>query len=187
MLDVTKITPEKPRPLRRGEYEAMVELGLFEDERLELIEGVIVTMSPQGSRHAAAVRKLNHYLTLALAGRAFVQVQSPLALDEYSEPEPDLAVVPIADYDRELPKTALLIIEVADSSRQKDRLVKSRLYASAGIPEYWIVDLENDLVEVFRAPVGERYTFVQTRRRGEQLDVEHASDVVLPVDDIMPR
>ncbi|MBI3178215.1 MAG: Uma2 family endonuclease [Deltaproteobacteria bacterium] len=179
--------PERPRPLRRVEYEKMVELGLFDDERLELIEGVIVTMSPQGSRHAAAVRKLNHRLTLALSGRAFVQVQSPIALDEHSEPEPDVAVVPMGDYDRELPKTALLIVEVADSSLQKDRQVKSRLYAGAAIPEYWIVDLEQDVVEVWRAPRAGIFTVREERRRGDLIALDRFPDVSIAVDEILPR
>ncbi len=187
MLDVTEVKPEKPRPLRRIEYDRMVELGMFADERLELLQGVIVTMSPQGSRHAAAVRKLNQRLTLALTGRAFVQVQSPIALDEYSEPEPDIAVVAIADYDRELPKTALLIVEVADSSLQKDRHVKGRLYAAAPIPEYWIINLEQNLVEVWRTPQDGTYTVREERRRGEHITIAEFSDVVIAVDEILPR
>ncbi|HEY3353889.1 MAG TPA: Uma2 family endonuclease [Polyangia bacterium] len=153
-----EIGRERLRPLRRGEYDRLVALGCFADERLELLRGVLVAMSPQGALHAEVIRRLTRLLIVALGDTAVVQGQSPLALDDSSEPEPDVAVVPPGDYAEEHPARALLVIEVADSSLRKDRLVKGGLYAEAGIPEFWLVDLDARVVEVYRDPVDGRYT-----------------------------
>ena len=111
------------RPLLRSEYERLVELGSFENERVELLWGHIVRMNPQKAPHAAVVHRLTCRLVAAidLPGRAVVRSQLPLALTLDSEPEPDLAIVPNGTYDVEHPHTALWVIEVADSSLDKDR------------------------------------------------------------------
>src|SRR3954468_3813768 len=109
------------RPLRRVEYDQLVALGAFENERIELLEGALVAMSPIGPPHNSAVQKLNELLVLALHGRAAVRCQSSFAAHELSEPEPDFAVVPRADYDTDHPSQAYLIIEVAESSLATDR------------------------------------------------------------------
>ncbi len=152
MADLSPLHPERVRPLRRAEYERLVELGVFEDERLELLRGALVTMSPQGGLHADTVARIGEALTLALAGRARVRQHSPIAVADDSEPEPDVAVVPLGGSRLEVPGTAFLVVEVADSSLSKDRNVKAALYAAAGIPEYWLVDLNGHAVEVHRAP-----------------------------------
>jgi Uma2 family endonuclease len=172
-------------------YFELVETGvLHADDRVELLEGVIVAVSPQNPRHASATTRAHHALANALAHRAVVRVQMPLVLGSYSVPEPDVAVVPgtDADYDDAHPTTALLIVEVADSSLLQDRLTKSALYAAAGIPEYWLVNLRDDCIEVFRAPdpSTRRYAETRTRRRGEQIDLVACADAQVSVSDLLP-
>jgi Uma2 family endonuclease len=142
------------------EYYRMAEVGILgEDDRVELIEGEIVQMSPIGSRHVAFVMSLGRLLTLRLADRAFVSVQSPLVLADDTEPQPDLAVLRPRAYKERKPHAndVLLLIEAADTSLAYDRTAKLRLYAEAGIPEYWIVNCTAESVEVYRDPSGEGY------------------------------
>ena len=185
MVEVEDLAPERIRPLRRVEYERMVELGLFEDERIELLAGVLVEMSPQGVPHAHAVRYLTELFILALRGRATVGPQLPFALDDESEPEPDLVVSPRADYRREHPSRALLLVEVAESSVRKDRRIKGRLYARAEVPEYWLVNLVDEIVEVHRDPEAGRYRTITQVGRGESLAPLAFPDIVLRVDEIL--
>lgn len=138
------------------EFDRFVELGFFEGERLELIHGHIVTKSPQHAAHMATINLLNAALSARCPGKAILQVQGPLALGE-SRPEPDLALLVPGDYMNALPSTALLVVEVAHTSLDDDRTVKLPLYASSGIPEYWIVDVVGRRVEVHHEPVGEHY------------------------------
>ncbi len=166
MLEAAHVAPERIRPLRRTEYDRLVELGLFEDERVELLEGVLVEMSPQGARHAEVVTRLAEALSASLRGRARLRLQAPIALSEASEPEPDVALVRPGDYSERHPGTALLVVEVAQTSSRKDRGLKARLYAAAGIAEYWLVDLTADVVEVRRAPKRGRYTSLKRLRAG---------------------
>ena len=165
MLDPGLIAPEKLRPLKRVEYDRMVELGLFADERVELLRGALVQMTPQGSHHAEVVRRLTRLFVPAIGDRAVACIQMPLAVSEDSEPEPDFAIVPPGDYSQAHPTTALLVIEVADSSRRKDREIKSALYAAARIPEYWLVDQVERVVEVRTQPARGRYRSMVTFAR----------------------
>jgi Uma2 family endonuclease len=177
---------ERLRPLRRGEYDRLVALGCFEDERLELLHGMLVAMSPQSALHAEVIHRIARLLWAALADRAVVRLQTPLAVSEDSEPEPDVAVVPPGDYSAAHPDRALLVVEVADSSIRTDRLVKSGLYAEAGIPEYWLVDLDERVVEVSRDPAGGRYGSSQRVGREETLRPLALGDVELHVADFLP-
>ena len=187
MVDLESLAPERIRLIRRVEYERMVEMGLFEDERVELLAGVIVEMSPQGTGHAEAVGRLNrHLIVLELQGRARIRVQSSFALDESSEPEPDLAVVPAADYSREHPSVSLLVVEVAESSVRKDRNIKGRLYAAQGIREYWILNLVDETIEIRRDPGAAGYRTMTTHQRGETVAPLDFPDLVLAVDDLLP-
>lgn len=150
------------RPLRRSEYERLAALGVFGDEKIELLHGVLVPMSPQGVPHAWVIDYLTMRLAPALVGRARIRVQLPFAASGDSEPEPDVAVVPEQSYRRAHPDTALLIVEVAESSYTRDRRIKTDLYAAAGVPEYWIVHLPAAAVEVHAEPVAGRYTRMET-------------------------
>ncbi len=144
-----------PRPFSVAEYHRMIDVGILtEDDRVELLEGVIVLMSPQKEPHAHAIEVLNEALVSQVKGRYRVRPQLPLALGDRSEPEPDLAVVPLPEPGAPAlnRRAAVLVIEVAGESLRKDRLAKSRVYARAAIPEYWIVNLEERSVEVSRDP-----------------------------------
>ena len=162
----------------------MVARGSFEDARIELLKGGVVEMSPQGPRHVAIVRRLTRFMVLVVGSRAEVQVQGPLALLDDSEPEPDVALVP-PGYEDELPPRAHLVIEVADSSLPKDRGIKAEVYAEAGIPEYWIVNVPERVVEVHRAPQGGVYRERYVCRSGDELTVQAFPDIRISVLEIL--
>ena len=183
---LSAIEPELVRSFKRSEYEQMVELGLFQDERIELLRGVLVKMSPQLAPHASTVQKLNQLLMTRLQGRFTLRVQSPLALSDDSEPEPDVAVVDLGDYETEHPRTALLVIEVSDTTLKKDR-GKAAVYAGAGVPEYWIINIGARTVEVHSSPDGDRYAEVRTLRTGETLQPALLADVTIAIAEILPK
>ncbi len=179
---------EPTRPLLRREYDQLVELGVLDSEPVELIEGRMVVMSPEGAPHASTISKLGRLLVLALDGRAIVRVASPLAVSDSSEPEPDLAAVDLeGDFDVEHPETAFLVVEVSHSSLRKDRFVKPALYAGAGVPEYWIVDLTADTVTVLREPVDGGYASTVSRVAGQSIALVAFPDVTIALDDFLPR
>jgi len=151
---VASLPDLEPRPISVAEYHRMIDAGILsEDERVELLEGVIVTVSPQGDPHALVIERLNKVLVRQLPDRYRVRPQLPLTLGDRSEPEPDLAVSLVeASTAKQHPRTALLVIEVAGESLRKDRRVKARIYARAGSPEYWLVNLEESCVEVLTEP-----------------------------------
>jgi len=184
-MATASILQEPVRPLRRVEYDKLVEAGVFEDERVELLYGIIIRMSPIGPPHASAVAALNELLILRLAGRASVRVQSSIEASDDSQPEPDVAVVPRNNYRQAHPSDALLIIEVADSSLTKDRGIKAKLYAECGVPEYWVVNVRDDLVEVHTEIVGGAYTRVEPHRPGSRIRLTAFPDVEIDVRDIL--
>ncbi len=184
MLDASLLLPERPRPLKRTEYDRLVALGVFEDERVELLHGVLVDMSPNDPGHVSPIDRLTMILAPALLGKAIVRIQSPLAAHDESEPEPDVAVVPLGDYRKEHPATALLVIEVALSSLNKDRKVKAPLYAASGFREYWIVNVAETAIEVHRAPAEGRYATVTRHTLGEVLRPEAFPDVAVNVTEV---
>ena len=186
VLDLEKLAPETVRPLRRSEYDQIVELGLFASERVELLYGTLVKMTPQGTGHMYVVRRLNRILLPLVAARADVSVQAPLAASDESEPEPDFALIPRGDYLDEKPTTALLVVEVADSSLRKDRDIKARLYAEMGIPEYWLVNLVDSTVEVRRSPKDGVYTKVSIHQRDETLALLAFPDISVALAEILP-
>ncbi len=140
----------------RQEYDRLAGAGVLDpEERVQLIEGDIVTMTPQTSPHAVAIGKTQRALERLYGPHVWVRVQMPVIIDPDSEPEPDLAAVPgnPDKYLKEHPRTALLVVEVADTTLALDRDRKARIYARAGIPEYWIVNLTERCLEVYRDPV----------------------------------
>lgn len=145
----------KTKRWTREEYQALGETGaLTPDERVELIEGEIVSMSPQGPAHAAGIRRLTRVLFEAFGATHEVSVQCPLDVSDFSQPEPDFALIRQADDPGEstLPRGADLVIEVSVTSLAYDRNEKCAVYAKAGIPEVWLVDLVARCVEVHRKP-----------------------------------
>jgi Uma2 family endonuclease len=153
------------RPLLRHDYDQLVAAGAFEDEPIELLEGFLVEMSPEGPSHAFVIDRLNELFVTAVAGRYLVRVGHPLALGDLSEPEPDVAIVPRGDYRRTHPATALLVVESASSSRRRDLGFKAHLYARYAIPEYWVVDLEAAEIVVHTGPRANGYAQI-TRASG---------------------
>lgn len=186
MAELDGIPLENVRRLTRSEYDRMVDLGMFEDERVELLDGILVAMNPQGAPHVETVMRLTELFLPALRGRARVQTQSPLVASDVSEPEPDLALIPPGDYSSEHASTAFLVIEVADSSLRKDRTLKGRLYACAAIPEYWIVDLTSRAIEVYRSPMDGAYTEIQRYPPGTVLRPAAFPDVAVDVAALIP-
>ncbi len=163
----------------------MVKEGFFGDERVELVEGVIIEMSPHGAPHAATVQRLTSKLVSLLIGRAEVRIQLPLAVSDESLPEPDVAVVAPGDYDKGHPTASSLVVEVADSSLNKDRLVKAGLYARAGVPEYWIADVASAVIEVHWEPVAGRYTRITPARAEDMIRLRAFPDIEIRVADIL--
>jgi Uma2 family endonuclease len=164
-------TPLTLRRWKRVEYERLVDLGVFEGDPVELIGGQLIVAEPKGSPHATAVGMANDALRAVLPPGWIVRVQDPLALDDESAPEPDIALVrgSRADYRQAHPAHPALAIEVAQSSLSFDRQQKGSLYARAGVQDYWIVNLVDGVLEVYRdaapdasAPYGWRYRSIQT-------------------------
>lgn len=159
------------RPLRRAEYDLLVEHGAFVDERIELLDGELVEVSPQDARHAGTIEALNDRLLPALVGRARVRIQLPLAAGDLSEPEPDVAIVPRGEPRDVHPSRALHVIEVADSSVRHDLTRKARIYAAAEVPVYWVIDLPARVVHVHTRPAEGRYHEVVRNGPDDVLDV----------------
>ena len=172
------------------EWHRMGEAGLFgEGARMELLDGEVIEMSPIGSPHAGTVNRLTQILIRAVGERAVVSVQNPVVLDEWSEPQPDLAVLaPREDFyqrSHARPSEILLLIEVSDSTLAYDRGRKASYYAGARVPETWVVDLANEQVLVMRSPASTGYRDVRTLRRGAKLGIEALDGIRVSVNDFL--
>jgi Uma2 family endonuclease len=183
-----EVAPPRRR-FTRKEYYRMAEVGILgEEDRVELIRGEIVEMSPPGRHHRAFVINLTRLLSRRLPEHVSVSVQNPLPLSDDTEPQPDLAVLRSRDVsykDREAwAEDALLVIEVADSSLAYDRSTKRRLYAEAGIPEYWVVDCSAETVEVHRGPGPDGYRDVRLVTGAATLAPQAFPDVALSTTEI---
>src|SRR5262245_59571509 len=182
------------RRWRRVEYDRLVGLGMFDGERLELLEGRLVVREPQGSSHAASVDQVGQVLARTFADGWYVRHHAPLALSENSEPEPDVAIVPgrPRDYVVAHPSTAALVVEVADSSLRLDRRFKSHLYARARVGEYWIVNLVDGVLEVYRDPQPAEgaddwsYRSIATLRPPASVTPVAAPGTQIPIADLLP-
>jgi Uma2 family endonuclease len=168
----------------RAEYYRLLDSGALPDSGIELLEGTIVETTPQRAPHATATQLVAEALRRAFP-QAVVRVQFPFVVDETTEPEPDVAVVPgsVADYAQAHPSTALLVVEVADSTLPKD-LRKADLYARADVPEYWVVDLGSRLVYVHREPQPSGYARRETCR--DVVRPLAARGVSIPVEGFFP-
>jgi Uma2 family endonuclease len=183
------------RPMTVTEYYHAAETGVFDwNEKLELIWGEVVLLSPQGGAHAGASANLRDLLADVFPG-AGVRTHSPLTLDELNEPEPDVFVAagPASRYLTRHPRASeiLLVVEVADSTLAKDRNLKSTLYAQFGIPEYWILDLRSRHFEVFREPVTEPegksfYGYQKVISTSDTVSPLMAAGATIRVDKIIP-
>jgi Uma2 family endonuclease len=155
-----------------GEYRRLIEAGVFdEDARIELIDGLLVDMSPKTRAHENAVAWLNRHLVLNIDRERYeVRVGAPLTIDT-SEPEPDLAVIPHSAPRPHHPATAALVVEVAVSSLTRDLVDKPPIYAEASVPVYWAVDLDGQRAVTHILPLDGRYTHVDVVDRGSELVV----------------
>jgi len=177
------------RRFTREEYERLVEQGYFHpEERIELVDGVLYEMTPQSSFHATGVRMTHVSLEPFYREGFDIRSQMPLALGLDSEPEPDIAVVPgsLRDYVYSHPTTAILIVEVADSSLIQDRKRKASLYARSGIPEYWILNLVRWCLEVYREPKDGVYTSRTVLKEGDSVSPLSRLEVSIPVANLFP-
>jgi Uma2 family endonuclease len=186
MVAAVDILSKRPlRPLRRVEYDKLVAMGALDGEKVELLRGVMVAMSPTGNAHIYAVQRLGELL-FALVSRAEIRTQQAFAASDDSEPEPDIALVPRADYLDDHPRTAFLLIEVADSSLRSDRTDKQLLYAESRVPEYWIVNLVENVIEIFRDPTPTGYAAHEQHGRGARVSPLAFPDLAIAVDDVLP-
>ena len=172
------------------DYYRMAEAGVFPiGARIELIEGEVIEMSPIGNRHAGEVIRLTTLLNRKVGTSAFVSVQNPVRLNDFSEPQPDIALLkPRADYhsnSHPTPADVLLIVEVSDTTVAYDRSVKLPLSARAGIPETWLMVLPKDLIEVHSQPVNGKYQKVQRLKRGKTLVSPTVPELNFKVDDLL--
>ena len=172
-----------------AEYHRMGEAGILHpDERVELIEGVICRMSPKGALHSTSVEIARDYFSKKLKHKAHVRAQDPIYLSKHSEPEPDIALVepPFTRYRDHHPQPAeiFLVVEVADTTLHRDRR-KSKTYAKAGITQYCIVDLKNEVVEEYRDPQPDGYLHRQIHRPGDKFNLVAFPSVVVKVKDLV--
>ena len=175
--------------LSRAEYDRAIEAGVFEPAaRLELVNGDLHAMTLQGSRHATGVELVTDALRRTFGSGFRVRMQLPLAADDYSEPEPDAAVVTgtIRDYRDAHPTSAVLIVEVSDDSLHHDRTVKQRLYARCGLPEYWILALPDACLEVYRDPGEDGYRSVSVHGPGDSVAPRSCPEAQIAVDGLLP-
>ena len=187
LLDLSLVEPNGIRPISRAEYERMVEVVILdEDDKCELLRGVIVAVSPQGWLHAQVIVWLNAKLVRALDPRYSVRPQLPYVADDWSEPEPDLCVVIEDQSRREHPASALLVIEVAVSSLRIDRTAKQIIYAENGVPEYWVIDAERRQVHVYTTPARGGYASHVVLGDGDELRPAQLPGVAIAIAE-MPR
>ena len=176
--------------LNVSQYHQMSEASILsENDKVELINGEIIEMSPIGRRHTACVNRLNSVFSQLLGKKVIIAVQNPIILNNLSEPQPDIALLkPRADFyesGHPQPQDIFLLIEVADSSLEYDRDVKIPLYASSGITEVWLVDIYEQVIIVYRYPSENGYSDIQKLSRGEKMSIQAFPEVNLVVDDIL--
>ena len=190
-----KQAPLSVRRWKRVEYDRLIELGAFDREPIGLIGGQLIVAEPQGAYHASSIQRVDYALRAALPQGWIVSVQSPVSLDDESEPEPDLAVVQGSpgDYRDAHPTRPTLVVEVAESSLTFDRRDKGSLYARAGLQDYWIVNLGDRVLEVYREPVpdpsapyGWRYRSVVRLTPADVVELAGVSAVRVAVADLLP-
>jgi Uma2 family endonuclease len=183
------LEPYEPlHPISVEDYHRMIDAGILtEDDKVELLEGAIIEMSPEGPPHHTACDRLNRFLVRGLTtDDLMVSPGHPITLQPRSEPEPDLYVYRTAEGSFSgHPESALLVIEVSSSSLRKDRIRKARIYASAAIPEYWIFDLKQLCVEVHRDPADGAYRDTQIVRPPAELRAAFVDLPPLPLAEIL--
>ena len=181
----------KPRRLRFSvdEYYKMIELGMLKDyEKAEIIEGELIQKMTIGDRHAAIVNVLNRFFVKNVSDEVLVSIQNPLRLSDYNEPEPDIVLADLTKFDGKRhprPEETLLIVEVSDTTLKYDRDTKLALYAEAEIPEVWIVNIPNEIIEVHQKPGSGIYQLTQIYKQGESVKSSVLPNLEIEVDKIL--
>jgi Uma2 family endonuclease len=188
MINVLEPVPVRLR-FTVDDYYKMIELGMLKDyERAEIIEGELIKKMTVGDRHAFVVDFLTKFFIKNVSDDVLVRVQNPVRLSEYDEPEPDLALADLTKFDGKRhprPGEVILVVEVSDSTVKYDRDKKLPLYAEAEIPEVWLVNLPNEIVEIHTEPAFGLYQSVKIFRRGETVKSESAPGLSLPVNSVL--
>ncbi len=183
----------QPQPMRLrftvDQYYRMIELGMLKDyEKAEIIEGELIKKMPIGDRHAAIVDFLTRFFVNNVSDDVLVRIQNPIRLSDYDEPEPDVTLADLRKYNGKRhpqPSEIILIVEVSDSTLKYDRDVKLALYAGAEIPEVWIVNLPNNVIEVHQKPSVGIYQLTKIFKRGETIASEVLPDLSIAADEIL--
>jgi len=185
----------RQRRFSKGEYYRMGEMGFFQGQKVELIEGRIMVLSPQNAPHWTSVERVRRRLEQVFGQGYEVRMQGPIDLGQTTEPEPDIAVVvgSLEDFKESHPNAAVLIVEISDTTVSYDRRRKGSLYARAGVKDYWIVNLVKGQVEVYRDPIpdakeryGHRYSSRTDLQRGATVSPLALPGVNILVDDLLP-
>ncbi len=179
-----------PKRFRVDEFRRMTEAGILPEESgWEIIDGFLIDKMTIGSKHASVVRRLEKFFERNFGDKTIVSGQNPIHLDEYNEPEPDVALLkPRADFYAEShpkPADVLLLVEVSDSTVEYDREIKKRLYAEAEITEFWLVDLKNDTIEVYSQPKNGSYYSAQTLEAGETVKSTAIENLTLSINEVL--
>jgi Uma2 family endonuclease len=182
----TILRTEQVRPLKRVEFERLAREGYFDNERVELLFGLVVPMTAPDPAHSTSSHVIAKLLRRALGERAAVREEKPLAASDISEPLPDVMVIPDGDYWREHPAKAFLVIEVSRSSLRKDKGPKAVLYGLAEVDEYWIINHVEEVVEVYRDRHAGEWRSRTTHARGETIAMAAFPDVTVAISDILP-
>lgn len=190
VVQIEKISPLAPKRFRAEDFHKMTEVGILPEESgWEVIDGYLIDKMSIGSRHAGTVNELTQSLIILLGRAAIVAVQNPIHINEYNEPEPDIALLkPRKDFYKRshaTPEDVLLLIEVSDSTIEYDREIKKTLYAEAGIVEYWLVNLQNDTIEVYSQPKNGSYRLARILESGETIEATQVKNLKLQTDEIL--
>ncbi len=185
------IEPTRIKRWSVDEYHRMSELGLLDaHKRTELLAGYITIMAPKGTPHVTSLHLLANVVRDQLSHTALVRTQDPIRLDNFSEPEPDLAIVQggILDYSEQHPRPdqVYLVVEVADSTLKQDCEVKDKLYAQAGITDYWVLDLPNRQVHIFRDPMPDGYKYHLILKEPNQISPLAFPEMAIALSSILP-
>lgn len=185
MVDSPLLAGEPRYRMSREQYDALVGTGTLDGARVELLYGTLVEMSPQNDPHAMTLEVLADIVMHALHGRARVRIQAPFAASDDSEPEPDLLVAPKGE--RTHPRSALWIVEVTDSTRHRDLVLKSSLYGQNGVPEYWVIDVRRREVHVHTGPRPDgTWQRIEVHDETVALPVPSFPDVVVRLSEVLP-
>jgi len=188
--EVEKNSKVTPKRFRVEDFRKMTEVGILPEESgWEVIDGFLIDKMSIGSRHASTVKRLNKIFTNLVGNATIISVQDPIQIDDYNEPEPDIAILePREDFyekNHPLPQDVLLLIEVSDSTIEYDRGVKKTLYAEAGITEYWLVSLQANTIEVYSQPKNGNYRLARILESGETIEAVAVKNLKLQIDEIL--